>query len=259
MTRALTIAASDSAAASGVQADLRVFAARGVYGVCAVTLVAAQDTRAVRRLYKLPASIVGAQIDTVLRDIGADACKIGWFRSPELTTLIAGRIRRREIRQVVLDPCLWSANGAVLTPPRTVKRLVRELLPCTEVLCVTVRELSVLAATPIETEEELRAAAERVRSLGARSLVVEDAFGEHPVWAGIGAELQPVAGRTTGATRLTDEGGLFSAALTAALAAGAALPEAARSAAAFVEAARADAQAPGRGSLVWSIPDGGVR
>jgi len=68
-----------------------------------------------------------------------------------------------------------------------------------------------------------------------------------------------VAGRTTGATRLTDEGGLFSAALTAALAAGAALPEAARSAAAFVEAARADAQAPGRGSLVWSIPDGGVR
>lgn len=250
--RALTVAASDSSGASGIQSDLRVFAACGVYGVSAAALVAAQDTLAVRRVFKLAPSIVAAQIDTVLRDIGADACKIGWYRSPELTAIIAGRVRRRSIPQVVLDPCLWSDAGALLTPPRTVKRLVRELLPCTTVLCATPRELSVLAGTPVQTSADLPAAVRQILALGTQSVVIEDPQGEGAAWVGDSAGVRPVAPWANSPHPLANEGGLFSAALTAALATGAHLAEAVCQAVAFVESVRPQAQPLGRGLPLWA-------
>ncbi|HPU00089.1 MAG TPA: bifunctional hydroxymethylpyrimidine kinase/phosphomethylpyrimidine kinase [Armatimonadota bacterium] len=169
MHRAITIAASDSAAASGVQSDLKVFDRCGVYGACAVTTITAQDTFTVRRLYKLPASIVGAQIDAVTTDLGVGACKIGWYYSAELTTVIAGRVRRRSLHPVVLDPSLWSERGMALTPPRTIKRMIRELFPVATVVTVTARELKVLSGTPGETAEELASAAARIRAMLAGS------------------------------------------------------------------------------------------
>lgn len=252
MKRALTIAASDSAAASGVQLDLKVFARCGVYGVCAVALIAAQDTFTVRRLFKPAPSIVGAQIDAVVSDIGADACKIGWFRSPELTTLIAGRVRRRNLQPVVLDPCLWSERGEELTPPRTVKRLVREVLPLTTVLTVTTRELGVLAGLPVATEEERRAAVERILSLGTRSIVLEDPWGAHGAFVCDAAGIRRAAVWVAGAqTPAGGEGALFSAALTAALAQGRELTDAVRFAVEFLTASRDEMHALGKGLSVW--------
>src|SRR5258706_4050808 len=79
--KALTIAGSDSGAGAGIQADLKTFAARGVYGTSALTAVTAQDTRAVHRVHVLPPAVVRAQIDAVLDDLGADAVKTGMLGS----------------------------------------------------------------------------------------------------------------------------------------------------------------------------------
>ncbi|MBI3947807.1 MAG: bifunctional hydroxymethylpyrimidine kinase/phosphomethylpyrimidine kinase [Armatimonadetes bacterium] len=236
MRRALTIGASDASAASGIQADLRVFARCGVYGTCAVALVAAQDTFTVRRVFRLASSIVGAQIDAAVADIGADAVKIGWYRSPELTTVIAGRLRRRTLKPVVLDPCLWSERGEALTPPRTVKRMVRELLPHVAVLTVTPRELGVFAGMPAdEGPESVAAAIERVLALGVANVVVEDPRGAHAVSIGDASGIHAVA-EWASPSPPAGEGALFSAALTAGLAVGQGLREAVRSAVAFMAA-----------------------
>lgn len=249
MKRVLTIAASDSSAASGVQGDLKVFSRCGVYGTCAVALIAAQDTYTVRKLFRLAPGIVGAQIDAVVADIGADACKIGWYRCPELTTVIARRLVRRDLRPVVLDPCLWSTRGEALTPPRTVKRMVRELLPRATVLTVTVAELGVLAGLPVGTAEERREAAARALSLGPEAVVVEDAP------AGQGTEVQVVTAGGTEAVGsapwgIAGAGSIFSAALTAALAQGKAPAAAAAFALEIVAAAAAESQPLGHGAPV---------
>ena len=80
--RALTIAGSDSGGGAGIQADLKTFAALGVYGASAITAVTAQNTIGVRAIHDVPAAVVAAQIDAVLDDIGADAVKTGMLFEP---------------------------------------------------------------------------------------------------------------------------------------------------------------------------------
>ena len=78
---ALTIARSDSGAGAGVQADLKTFAALGVYGTSVLTAITAQNTVAVTAVHEIPTDVIEAQIDAVVSDIGADATKTGMLSS----------------------------------------------------------------------------------------------------------------------------------------------------------------------------------
>ena len=82
MRIALTIAGSDSGGGAGIQADLKTFAAHGVYGTSAITAVTAQNTLGVTGIHTLPADMVTAQIEAVVGDIGADAVKTGMLATP---------------------------------------------------------------------------------------------------------------------------------------------------------------------------------
>ncbi|MEO6027916.1 MAG: bifunctional hydroxymethylpyrimidine kinase/phosphomethylpyrimidine kinase, partial [Candidatus Binatia bacterium] len=86
---ALTIAGSDSGGGAGIQADLKTFAARGVYGTSVVTALTAQDTRTVRRVMVVPPAFVRAQIDAVLDDLGAEAVKTGMLGSAAVVAAVA--------------------------------------------------------------------------------------------------------------------------------------------------------------------------
>ncbi len=128
MNVALTIAASDSSSGAGVQADLAVFRDIGVYGVCAVTNVTAQNSLGVHKICKTPPRIVAAQIDAVTRDFQVRACKVGMLYSPRIVDLVAERIVRREIPNVVLDPVMKAKGGQELLSLPAVKRMKRRLL-----------------------------------------------------------------------------------------------------------------------------------
>ena len=91
--RALTIAGSDSGGGAGIQADLKTFAALGVYGLSALTAITAQNTQGVKAALELPPELVEAQIDAVLEDIGADAAKTGMLSSSAIIPAVAGRVR----------------------------------------------------------------------------------------------------------------------------------------------------------------------
>src|SRR6187200_3228557 len=92
MKRALTIAGSDSGAGAGIQADLKTFAAHGVYGTTAITAVTAQNTRGVSSFDTISAELVRSQIEAVMRDLGADAAKTGLVPSAAIVETVARAI-----------------------------------------------------------------------------------------------------------------------------------------------------------------------
>jgi hypothetical protein len=81
MRKAMTIAGSDSGGGAGIQADLKTFAALGVYGTSAITALTAQNTLGVQGVFPVEPAFVGQQIDSIMGDIGADAAKTGMLFS----------------------------------------------------------------------------------------------------------------------------------------------------------------------------------
>src|SRR3989344_2793868 len=92
--RVLSIAGSDSGGGAGIQADLKTFAARGVYGMSVITAVTAQNTLGVQGVFAVPAPFIGRQIDSVMNEIGADVIKIGMLANKETIDVVAGRLQK---------------------------------------------------------------------------------------------------------------------------------------------------------------------
>src|ERR1700692_2904504 len=113
--RVLSIAGSDSGAGAGIQADLKAFAACGVYGMTAVTAITAQNTVGVTAVHHVPPEIVLAQVRAVSADIGVDAVKIGMLGNVETIEAVAGALDELAPGiPIVLDPVMVAESGAVL-------------------------------------------------------------------------------------------------------------------------------------------------
>src|ERR1700744_1873880 len=100
---ALTIAGSDSSAGAGIQADLKTFAALGVYGASVITALTAQNTTGVSGIHDVPAEFVTAQIDAVFADLDVKAVKIGMLAQLATIDAIATSLERWSPKHVVLD------------------------------------------------------------------------------------------------------------------------------------------------------------
>src|SRR5260370_12212090 len=170
--RALTIAGSDSGGGAGIQADLKTFAALGVYGLSALTAITVQNTQGVRAAQELPAELVEAQIDAVLEDIGADAAKTGMLSSSPIIEAVARCVAKWNMRLVV-DPVMVAKGGDPLLQPEAIKTLATVLLPLAEVVTPNLFEAEVLTGQRIETLDDMRAAAQAIHALGPRHVVVK--------------------------------------------------------------------------------------
>jgi len=170
--RALTIAGSDSGGGAGIQADLKTFAALGVYGLSALTAITAQNTQGVRAVQELPPEMVEAQIDAVLEDIGADAAKTGMLSSSAIIEVVARCVSRWKLRLVV-DPVMVAKGGDALLQPEAVATLTTVLLPLAEVVTPNLFEAEVLTGRRIETLEDMREAAQAIFALGPHHVVVK--------------------------------------------------------------------------------------
>ena len=65
----LSIAGSDPSGGAGIQADLKTFAANGVYGMAAVTALTVQNTMGVEGIHLIPKKFVSSQINAIFCDI----------------------------------------------------------------------------------------------------------------------------------------------------------------------------------------------
>src|SRR5215471_11168603 len=114
MRTALTIAGSDSGGGAGIQADLKTFAALGVYGTTAITAVTAQNTVGVIETMPLPADLVTAQIEAVAGDFTIHAAKTGMLGTAAIVEAVAAAIKELELPLVVVDPVMLSTSGTRL-------------------------------------------------------------------------------------------------------------------------------------------------
>ncbi|KPK48291.1 MAG: phosphomethylpyrimidine kinase [Dehalococcoidia bacterium SM23_28_2] len=246
----LTIAGSDSSGGAGIQADLKTFAALGVYGTCAITAVTAQDSRGVQAIHELPPELVAAQIDAVVGDMGVDAVKTGMLANAGIVRVVAERMRRHDLPNLVIDPVLVAKSGDRLLREEAVDVLRGELLPLCTVVTPNIPEAEALVGRRLETDADLQRAAQEIAALGARSVVITGGHASGPDAVDLLYDGKSI--RRFSAPRLATRHGrgtgcTFASAITAWLAQGAAIDEAVARAKEYVTAALEHALALGKG------------
>jgi hydroxymethylpyrimidine/phosphomethylpyrimidine kinase len=173
MYKVLTIAGSDSGGGAGIQADLKSFAARGVYGMSAITALTAQNTRGVQGVYDVPPEFIRLQIDSVMSDMGADAWKTGMLSNADTIAVVAERARHYGVERLVVDPVMVAKGGDPLLQPEARDALIEQLLPLAHVVTPNHHEAQVLTGLEIHTLEEMCRAAEVIYAMGPRNVVVK--------------------------------------------------------------------------------------
>ncbi len=258
--RALTIAGSDSGGGAGIAADLKTFAAFGVYGMAAVTAVTAQDTLAVHEVSLVDPGLVARQIRVVRDDLGVDACKIGMLGSAATARAVADVLRSGCLGPVVLDPVLAGTHGQQLLSRDGLEVLRHALLPQITVVTPNLPEAAALLGWDLgalATPAARRNAVAALHRLGVRHVVLK---GGHLPDTGAGADAPATdlwydgrAYRELSARRLQTRhthgtGCTFAAALAAGLARGQEVESALGAAKRYVSWAIAHAPGLGRGA-----------
>jgi hydroxymethylpyrimidine/phosphomethylpyrimidine kinase len=244
---ALTIAGSDSGGGAGIQADLKTFAAHGLFGTSAITAITAQNTVEVLEVLPLPPAIVVRQIEAVVADFSLSAVKIGMLATADIAAAVAATLRRHSLPHVVLDTVMVAKGGRRLLDDDAVAIVRHELIPLAEVVTVNLPEAAALTGRPVTTLEEARRAAADLAALGARAVVVKGGHLAGPAIDLIRDErgLTELRADRVDTRHTHGTGCTFAAALASRLAAGASLLDAARGAKAYVT--RAIRHAPGLG------------
>jgi len=250
MRTALTIAGSDSGGGAGIQADLKTFAAHGVFGTSAITAITAQNTTGVTAVLPIPVDLVTAQIDAVISDLGADAVKIGMLATAAIATAVADALDRHRPAFIVLDTVMVAKGGARLLDEAAVEVIRARLLPMATVITPNVPEAEALTGSSIHTLADQRRAAGRLIELGARAALVKgghlgtgestDVLADGSTMIELTADRVP--GRHTHGTGCT-----FSSAIAARLALGDDLITAARAAKIYITGAIRHAPGLGHG------------
>ncbi|HXE81431.1 MAG TPA: bifunctional hydroxymethylpyrimidine kinase/phosphomethylpyrimidine kinase [Vicinamibacterales bacterium] len=173
MHTALTIAGSDSGAGAGIQADLKTFAAFGIYGLSAITAVTAQNTTRVWTFLAMPVELVVAQIEAVASDFAIGAVKTGMLATAEIVTAVADAVRRHSLAPLVVDPVIVAKSGDRLLSADALEAVRSRLLPLARVVTPNRPEAEVLAGLSIANAEDAQAAAQRIHALGPAAVVIK--------------------------------------------------------------------------------------
>jgi len=220
--KAMTIAGSDSGGGAGIQADLKTFAALGVYGTSVLTAITAQNTRAVLAVAEVPEEIVRLQIDAIMEDIGADAVKVGMLSSAAIIEVVAERVEAWGLTKFVVDPVMIAKSGDQLLQPSAVGALKEILLPLALVVTPNLPEAIILSGREIANEAGVREAARAIAALGPRYVVIKGGHrtGKPTDIVFDGERFTALRSERVETTNTHGTGCTFSAAITALLALG---------------------------------------
>lgn len=171
--KALTIAGSDSGGGAGIQADLKTFAALGVYGASVITALTAQNTLGVQGVYEIAPEFIALQIESVMSDIGAHAAKTGMLFSSAVIETVSQSLQKFGPGKLVVDPVMYAKSGDALLLPQAVTVLREKILPLAYLVTPNIPEAEALAGFPIKDEPSAREAARRISALGAKNVLIK--------------------------------------------------------------------------------------
>jgi hydroxymethylpyrimidine/phosphomethylpyrimidine kinase len=250
MVTALTIAGSDSGGGAGIQADLKTFAALGVYGTSAITALTAQNTVGLTGVHVVPPEFVVSQIDTIADDITIAAAKTGMLATEAIVCAVADLAKRRRFPWLVVDPVMVAKSGDRLLDERAVHALTTALIPLASVVTPNRLEAEALTGRGVRSRDEARDAAKQLIDLGARAAVVKGGHFDEPDVVDLlydGRDFHEFRHPRQKSRHTHGTGCTFAAALTANLALGQPLPMAVERAVDYVAGAIAHGLAIGRG------------
>jgi hydroxymethylpyrimidine/phosphomethylpyrimidine kinase len=263
MKIAMTIAGSDSGAGAGLQADLKTFAALGVYGTSAVTAITAQNTVGVSAVMMLPAELVTAQIEALVSDMRPDAVKTGMLGTAAIVDAVESAIESMRLPNVVIDPVMVAKSGDHLLEKDAVTAVKTRLLRRAHVVTPNRGEAEVLSGITIDSLSDAREAARRIHDLGPSAVIVKGGHFEGPVVVDLlfdGKDFLELSGARVASRNTHGTGCTFAAAIAANLALGLPLAEAAARAKHYVAGAIRNGPAIGSGHApmnhLWQVVSG---
>lgn len=249
--RLLIIAGSDSSGGAGIQADIKTACAFGVFAMTAVTAITAQNTKGVTAVQAMSPELVRQQIIACLSDIGADAIKTGMLANAAIVRVVAETLK--EYAQgipLVVDPVMVATSGAALLKPDAEKVIISKLIPLATLVTPNLPETRRLTGLKRADRVSIRAAANRIRAMGAKAALIKGGHGTKAtiddvlVWE----QGEDIYGFPRLKTRHTHGTGCtLASAIASCLAKGLPLPVAVAKAREFVQAAIADAPGFGKG------------
>lgn len=173
--RVLTIAASDSSGAAGLQADLKTFEARQVYGMSAVTAITAQDSTHIEAVQILDATFVASQIKVVLADMGTDAVKTGLLFNASIVEAVSSSMTNSEaaVQALVVDPVLVAGDGRRLVSEETITAYKQRLFPHALLITPNIDEAEILTGLNVKDADSMCRAAQRLHLMGPRYVLIK--------------------------------------------------------------------------------------
>jgi hydroxymethylpyrimidine/phosphomethylpyrimidine kinase len=170
---AMTIAGSDSGGGAGIQADLKAFAALGVYGCSAIASLTAQNTQGVQGVLPIPPAFVQAQIQSVLNDIQVGAIKTGMLATAEIISAVAESLGGCDI-PLVLDPVMVATSGDRLLAEDAINTLIAKLIPRATILTPNLLEAAALLNRSVAISiDEMQQQAELLLAMGAQAVLIK--------------------------------------------------------------------------------------
>jgi len=232
---ALTIAGSDPSGGAGLQADLKTFHQRKVYGMSVVTLITVQNTRHCTQVEYLSGDLVAGQLNAVIKDIPPQAAKTGALGTEEVMERVAACAKKFKF-PLVVDPVMVSKTGASLMEPSAVKRFKKKVLPLAFLVTPNLEEAVRLSGRSYEGRESLKYMAKAIRDLGSKNILIKGGHLDGDATDFLFTEDQwfPLTALRTDTRHTHGTGCTYSAAITAELAKGRSLLDAVGLAKAFI-------------------------
>jgi hydroxymethylpyrimidine/phosphomethylpyrimidine kinase len=172
LKKILTIAGSDCSGGAGIQADIKTITAHEMYAMSVITALTAQNTTGVFGIYETSPEFVGQQLDCIFNDIFPDAVKIGMVSSTKIIDIICTKLKEYKVKNIVVDPVMFSTSGHNLMSADAMDALRTKLLPLANVITPNIFEAESLCGFGIKNKEDMLLAAKEIsKTLNCQILI----------------------------------------------------------------------------------------